>query len=373
MFNIFINGVSAKTGGGKSILNNYLALLKESNAKEKFYVLTPDKNEYIKYSCHFIEIVDIPKVYRTQAFYPLLNGVFLPRMIKRLKTDYVFNMGDVVIPTTIPQLYLYDWPYAVYPKSVVWKRMDLRSYLIRTIKLYYFKKYIRYATIVAAQSKTMKERLISLYGLKNVEIVPNAVSLDNLRGGDKHDFMLPNDRFKLLYLTHYYPHKNHEVILPLAKKIQNNALPYCIVITIEATQHNRAKRFLDAIYREGLNDTIINVGPVRMTTVPSLYSQCDALFMPTLLESFSGTYVEAMYHRKPILTSNMDFAKDVCGDAAYYFNPLDSELIFEEILHMIKNDELRNRRIEKGERRLKELFSWDQVFARYQELMGIDI
>ena len=31
--------------------------------------------------------------------------------------------------------------------------------------------------------------------------------------------------------------------------------------------------------------------------------------MPTLLESFSGTYVESMYFEKPILTSDLDFAK----------------------------------------------------------------
>ena len=57
---------------------------------------------------------------------------------------------------------------------------------------------------------------------------------------------------------------------------------------------------------------------------PKLYNQADAMFLPTLLETFSASYPEAMKMERPILTSDLDFAKDICGDAALYFNPLDS-------------------------------------------------
>lgn len=369
MANIFLNGFKAKTGGGKSILNNYLSLLMKNGSRHRFYVLTPDKNEYEKYRCDMIEIIDIVAMYKHNIFSPYVNRSLLPRMFEKLRIDLLFNMGDIVIPSDVPQIYLFDWPYAIYPQSVVWKRMDLASYFTRRIKLHFFKKYKHYARLVIAQTPTAKKRLENLYGLSNVDIVPNAVSLENMDGGEFKDYGLPGNKIKLLYLTYYYPHKNLEIFLPLARKIKRDALPYCLVITLASVQHVQAARILEMLKKEHLEDVVVNVGPVKMSNVPSLYKQCDGLLMPTLLESFSGTYVEAMYHRKTILTSRLDFAEDVCGTSAFYFDPLDEVSILKEMLVAFGNDELRRQKIEEGRAKLAQLPSWAQAFDKYQTLI----
>lgn len=373
MANIFINGLKSKTGGGKSILNNYLTLLRESNSKNKFIVLTPDKSEYEKYSSDFIEIIDIKNLYKKNVLFLFLNHFVIPKLLKNYNIDLIFNLGDVVIPVKYPQIYLFDWPYAVYPDSIIWKKMDIKSCLSRKIKLFVFKKYIKYATTVIAQTKTMKEKLESIYGLDNIEIVPNAVSLENMSGGESFNFNLPKNKIKLLYLTYYYSHKNLEVFLPLAKKIKDMSLPYCFVVTIGQKQHKLAKEFIDNIKKEKLQNIIINVGPVKMDNVPSLYSQTDALLMPTLLESFSGTYVEAMYHQKTILTSDLDFARDVCGEAAFYFDPLDENSILSSINQAVTDIDKKMSKIEEGNRKIKQLLTWEQVFEKYQELLDKSI
>ena len=372
MIRIFINGVNSKAGGGKSILNNYLALLKQNDLDYYYYILRPKKEDYLKYSCNTIDRLDIQDFYNKNLLFPILIKFVLPKLIKELKIDVIFNLGDVVIPSRAKQVYLFDWSYAVYPESIVWNRMDIQSYVTRKIKLQFFKSYLRHSSIIIAQSDTMRDRLKAIYDLKSIAVIPNAVSLDNMTGGEFFDFNLPADRLKLLYLTYYYPHKNIEIFFPLAKRIKEFNLPYCIVITIEASQHRKAKQFLDKVSTEGLNDVIINIGPVSMPNVPSLYAQCDALLMPTLLESFSGTYVEAMYHGKPILTSHYDFASDVCGDSAFYFDPLNCESILTAIQLMESDVNLRNQRIEEGKIQLKRLLTWPQAFKKYNELMGIN-
>lgn len=292
-----------------------------------------------------------------------------PRLFRVHKIDLIFNLGDVPIPSDIPQVYLFDCPYRVYPDSVVWDRMDTKSRLASGVRSLVFKRWIRHATAVIAQTETMKGLLTSLYGLAGITVIPNAVSLENMAGGEPFYFDLPKDKTKLLYLTCYYPHKNLEVFLPLAKRIKEMALPYCLVVTLDATQHSKAVEFLNSIRSKELEDVIINVGPVPMANVPSLYAQCDALLMPTLLESFSGTYVEAMYHRKTILTSDFDFARDVCGDAAYYFDPLDPESILSAITLAFEEDRDRESRIEKGRIKLDGLLSWEQAFDKYQAVL----
>ena len=369
MANVFINGLKSKTGGGKSILNNYLALLKESKTVNKFFVLTPDQNEYSGFSSEFIDIIDINNLLKHNILFLWLYHLTIPRLLKRYKIDVIFNLGDIVIPTNLSQLYLFDWAYALYPNSIVWKKMDYKDYLTRKIKMYVIKKYINKAVIVIAQIKTMQDRLMSIYGLKNVELVPNALSVEHISGGQPYDFRFPKDKIKLLYLSNYSSHKNFEVLVSLARIIKDLSLPYCIIVTIEPADHKLAKRFISSIKKSEVDSIIINTGRVAMDHVPTLYHQCDALLMPTLLESYGYPFVEAMYHNKTIITSDLDFAKDVCGDAAFYFDPLDENSILASIKQAFSDNQKRSTKIEEGKRRISQLLTREQVFRRYNELL----
>ncbi len=69
----------------------------------------------------------------------------------------------------------------------------------------------------------------------------------------------------------------------------------------------------------GVAEHFVNVGPVPIVQGPAMFRTCDVLLLPTLLETFSGTYPEAMAMGLPIVTSDLDFARDTCGDAALYY------------------------------------------------------
>ena len=58
---------------------------------------------------------------------------------------------------------------------------------------------------------------------------------------------------------------------------------------------------------------------------------------------------------KPILTSDLNFAKTVCQDAAFYFDPLDSRDIAEKIIRLMKDELLYKELVLKGKNRV-ELF-----------------
>ncbi len=366
MKHIFINGLNAKSGGGKSILNNYLSILhKQQNISEKYFILTANKNEYEKYQRKNIAIVDIPSFYKTHFILPFTYKFILPRLLIKLEIDKVFNPADIPIATNINQIFLFDWSYAVYPESKVWRMMDFKSFLVGKVKLNLFRKNKKYINKMLAQNEAMKNRLEKIFSIQNISIVPNAVSLDNLNGGEFIDFKLPEGK-KLLYLTHYYPHKNLEIFLPLAETIKKRHLNYKLIITIDENQHTKAKELLLSIKNKKLDDIIINVGSVEMKHVPELYKQTDGLLMPTLLESFSGTYVEAMFHKKPIFTSNFDFSKVVCRDAAFYFDPFNYKDILEKIETAFDEGSYLNK-VKAGVERLKELPNWQQTFELYQK------
>lgn len=368
MMIIFINGLSAKAGGGKSIMTNYLNLLSKSTDADRYIILAPDKNAFQHLNSSRIEVYSLPKIFSNKLFFPIVYSYVLPYILNKKKVDIVFNLADVPIKTYKKQVFLFDWPYAVYPKSEVWKMMGLADYLVKKSKLYYFKKFAKYIDVLIAQTDTMRKHLISLYGIQNIEVIPNAVSLDNLYGGVVKNYNFPSG-FKFLYLTHYYPHKNIEIFLEIAKRIKAQNLEFKLITTLDPKQHKDARKFLCEIKELGLENIILNLGAVSMENVPSLYKQCDALLMPTLLESFSGTYVEAMYHRKPILTSKYDFAKDVCQNAAVYFNPHDAEEILNVMSKVFDSERKRESMILEGTKVLNQMPGWNTTFDMYNKLI----
>lgn len=369
MANILINGLKAKAGGGQSIFNNYLELIKNEKKGNVYYVLTPDGLKYKHFESSYLQIIDIPHLVKGNLLFPILYKLVFPRILKKYNIDAIFNLGDIIIPTTIPQVYLFQWAYAVYPETSVWERMNLLSYLTRWTKVKLINKNIYRPKVIIAQTANIKKRLENLYSLDNVVIIPNAVSIENIRMNSLRDFNLPKDRVKLVYVASWADHKNIGIIIPLALEISRQKLPYCVVVTIDPSKKKEAKTFLKKIRQFDLGSIIINVGRVPMQDIGALYSQCDALLMPTLLESYGLPYIEALYHSKTILTSDMDFAHDVCGEAAFYFNPEDHEDILRKIIEAAGNKSLREEKIKIGRDRISDLLTWEQVFERYQTLL----
>ena len=345
----------------------FLKLLSSSNTTEKYIVLVP-YNFIFDINTSKIELIYLPRLLSNKLFYPLIYSSVLPMILRKKKVNIVINFADIPIRTNIKQVFLFDWSYAVYPNSKVWKLMGLFDFIVKKIKLYFFKKFVKYVNVLIAQTNTMKDHLSSLYRIKNIEVVPNAVSLENLSGGVVKYYNLPSG-FKFLYLTHYYPHKNIEIFLEIAKRIKAQNLDFKLITTLDPAQHKDANKFLCNIKVLGLENIIINVCAVNMENVPSLYKQCDALLMPTLLESFSGTYVEAMYHRKPILTSKYDFAKDVCQNAAIYFDPHDADEILSTMKSISELVPVRERLVLEGSDVLSRMPDWNNVFIMYNKII----
>jgi len=365
---IFVNGLSAKSGGGKSILTNYIRLLSNATNDEKYIILVPHKKRFQYAQSGKIEVIQFPKILTVKFFFPLVYRLILPIILKKKYVDVVFNLADVPIRTKMKQVFLFDWSYAVYPKSEVWKMMGTGDYIVKKIKLYFFVKYSKYIDVLIAQTDTMRIHLNSIYGIQNIKVVPNAVSLDNLSDGILKNYDFPLG-LKFLYLTHYYPHKNIEIFLDIAKLIKTENLDFKLIITIDPKQHKAAKKILLEIKRLELEEIIINIGAVEMEHVPSLYKQIDALLMPTLLESFSGTYVEAMFHKKPILTSKYDFAFDVCQNAAIYFDPHSAEEILYSMKGLADSIQKRDSLVVEGRNVLARMPSWDETFMMYNKII----
>jgi glycosyltransferase involved in cell wall biosynthesis len=113
-----------------------------------------------------------------------------------------------------------------------------------------------------------------------------------------------------------------------------------------------------------LRGRIINVGPLKQQELAGYYHHSTALILPTLLESFTATYLEAMKFECPVLTSNLDFAREVCGEAAIYFDPWDVDEMCEAVVRLRDEPAIQHQMRSQGKERLAQMFhSWKEITA----------
>lgn len=73
-----------------------------------------------------------------------------------------------------------------------------------------------------------------------------------------------------------------------------------------------------------------------------LYDQCLGFVFPSFIEGFGIPLIEAMARGAPIAASNTSVIPSVCGDAAVYFNPHDTNDIAGQLGAMIADSQLRH-------------------------------
>ncbi|MDT8858153.1 glycosyltransferase [Paracoccaceae bacterium Fryx2] len=362
---VFVNGISAKSGGGRSILTNFLKIARDAKDDFTFVVVVPDADSYREYANERVCLVPLAH-WSITTLVPLASITVLPRLARRMGCDLIFNLADVPLGTRRPQVFLFDWAYAAFPESPALQLSTRRDRLVRRAKLFFFRWLLPYVDLVIAQNGVIADRLHRIYGCDAVQVVPNAVSLDNLDGGSDHDFALGSG-YKLLCLSRYYSHKNIEVFLPVAERIRAAGEDVKIVTTISPDDGEGARQFLADVEKFGFTDIIVNLGSVPMKHVPSLYRQTDGLLLPTLLESFSGTYIEAMFHRRPVLTSRLPFAEAVCQNSAFYFDPNDPVEILDRVRQTRDDVAERNRRVDLASVLLSRMPTWQDAYQAFSK------
>ncbi len=222
-------------------------------------------------------------------------------------------------------------------KSIAYKaKKALHRYLIKSEAKYYW-----------TETEDSKKRLSKFTGKPLSHIT---VATNNCGNFFRHhpysvlETLPPQKAFRLLYVSSYYVHKGFELIPPVLKQLKAEGIDVEMVVTIQPKDFERLFRGFD---------NVINLEAVAPQYCPYLYQQSDMVFVPSLLETFTAVYPEAMYAQKPLLTTNLPFATGICGDAALYFDPKLVDDAVQKIKQLMNDDALRKNLIAKGLEQLK--------------------
>lgn len=357
-------------GGGISVGHNIISSLGRIAPENHYLITVPSGLGYEKIASKapHCEVITFPLCRGYYFRRGLFERFTLPKIVRKWNADAILGLGNAGLAgnTATPQAILCHNPHLLYSR-----RHSGQTGLIYRAKTWlrkhFFATDLRQTQLLFCQTEVAAKRLREVYGYEGkTALCPNAVSCFTLKERqvpEVDQFVRPyQKKYKLFYLTKYYPHKNIEILIDLFDRYRDELSTVVLFLTIAADHHPGAARLLRAIERKGLQDRIINIGPIPQESLGAYFRNMDALIMPTLLESFSGSYLEAMHFGLPILTSDLDFAHEVCGHAAVYFDPWDSQSVKEAILKIANNPELAKELITIGKKQLQSKFrSWDDI------------
>lgn len=175
----------------------------------------------------------------------------------------------------------------------------------------------------------------------------NRCILDN-----KSNIIPDNSIFKILVPGSYYQHKNLERIILALAEIRSNLSFYQnleIIFTIPESSSDW-EHLLNLAEMKGVKSFISTVGFVENSKFAKLYLQNSAVICASLVESSTAVFPEAFLARRPLLVSDRAFAKELCEDAALYFNPLDEKDIAASIMKLISDINLQQILVDNGEK-----------------------
>jgi glycosyltransferase involved in cell wall biosynthesis len=330
---IIIDNSNLFVGGGIQVATSFLNDLNNMNLEHKFYVIQSyisskqiDKSIFSP-NFHFYDLkeIDIPIIRRMKHVKSLENSI---------KPDVIFTVfGPSYHQSNFPKVVGFAIPFLIYKNSPFFNQISFRSKvyykLLGIFKSYFF---IKNSDVLIFESDESRKIFMNLVNKKihsfTVNNTLNEVFLNNKKW--KNFSFKKQSKLNILCLSANYPHKNLNIIPSIIDHLINQYDMKDFRFVLSLTKEELG-------FQDKYDEFIFYVGKVDIQQIPSLYQKIDFLFMPTLLEVFSTTYLEAMYMGKPIICSDMGFARYICKNSALYCSPLDAKE-YASIIYILNND-----------------------------------
>lgn len=367
--NFVVEALGVKSGGGVELTLNLLEHFRR-HTNHHFVALLPDVPEYTGVAGGACRVRRFPKDAGLASRHFLLNRT-VPQICREESADALLCLGNFAPRNSAcPTLVLLQNAWNVYREKTAESRLTLRERLVVEYGRWFYRK-LPGRTRVIVQTEVMKNRLCSTSGTdpNQVDVIHSAFRMpenEGLRASPAAERSGNRGVFTFLCLGRYYAHKNIEILLDAIEKLPRYTESHArCLITLSRDQHPRARRLLKRLKNSNIGGAVQNIGPVPRAGLSRVYAMADAYLLPTLLETVGFTYVEAMNSGLPILTSDRDFARNQCRNAAIYFDPLDANNIARAMAQVMEDAELRRRLIENGRHLLRRAPRWENVAAQF--------
>jgi glycosyltransferase involved in cell wall biosynthesis len=347
---ILINVVNARNvGGGLQVVQNFLLGTQKymrsdvewyyavSECLDQNYIYEAFKTKAIGHYFVFPNQPDFRHTYRrVQKRLRQLEKEISPDVIYTiLGPGYNFFKNKEVIR--------FANAWSTNPNQYAWKTLSLKGKLRTALYGILERTLLRKAEYIITQTETVKQGLIRVTKLpnNNIAVVPNVLPAIYQDLPKTHNKL--GDNIDIAAIGGAMPHKNFDIIPQvlhlLCSRYNITNIRFHMTLPVESTVWQRIKEQLDAYL---LNEMVVNHGKLTLYELSDLYNKCNFAFLPSVLETFSASTIEAMHFSLPIVASNLSFNTEVLTDSALYYEPMNAADAADKIATLIKDKNLQD-------------------------------
>lgn len=372
---VLLDASICSKGGGIQVA---LALIENISKDQNFEVVcivNPEIDQQL--SLRAKENITHYYVEKIEPIYKKISqGKRIAEIEKRHKPDLVFVVfGPSYWRSEAPCIQGFALPLMVYEntRNFIYKN-DLKSKLYQKILNYFkarmFKKNADYAVV---ETQTFKHRLSSFMNFDDSKIfvVENSFNSNFLIESDNlNKNLCQSDWLNIFIPSAYYPHKNLDILVDVAYFLKNDfnfKLKFNFLINKESENW---ENIVSLAKSKNVEEFFSTYGVVPNVKMKELYIINDFVLLPTLAEASTAVYPESFISQKVLLTSDIDFARELCGNAAIFFDPLNAYDIAEKIVTTFKDQELQAQLIHNGLERVKDTYlSPEQKWSKQKSML----
>lgn len=184
----------------------------------------------------------------------------------------------------------------------------------------------------------------------------------------KTHYRLPNQY--ILFVGNVKPNKNLHRLVDAFAKLLTELPNLTLVITGKQEGFITGDPALFARIRadEALSKRIVFTGFVDIDDLPVLYGLAHVFAFPSIYEGFGFPPLEAMACGCPVVASNAASIPEICGNAACYVDPFDSEDIARGLREVTTDDALRQKLIDAGYKQSLQ-YDWNKSSKHFVEVV----
>lgn len=263
-------------------------------------------------------------------------------------------------------------PWVTHPNKYALKKLNISNNIFNYLYCLNQKRLIKKCKYFITQSNTAKDGILKITNLsqENVEVISNVLPafFDSLNTQKNES---SSDLINVACISVPHPNKDIEIV-PLVIKILKEKygitnIKFNLTIPFD---HPFISKFSKLVEKYDVSKQIHNWGYCTQQQLVDLYSNCSLFFLPTLLETFSASLLEAMYFNLGIVTTDLIFNKEVCLDSALYYSPGNAEKAAEKLSILILDDKIRLNLTENISNRLVNYSDYSLHMARIENFFN---
>lgn len=370
---IAINALSAQAGGGISAFVNLIPALARVDKRNRYIVFVSKKQKEISNVIpgNFLKVV-VRYISSNPYARILWEQLVFPFYILFYKIDLLYSVGNIttlLAPCKVVLLIENSNPYSSL--NIEWTRKHKLEKNCRKFFGWLSAKRANKIRFVSNSSKKILMERLCLPDEKCETIYHgfNENSYCMEKDGAKN-FIMENLQNYILTVAVVTPHKNlYTLIQGFKALIQKYNYKGHLVIVGDLCYPDYANQIRSLLGKLGLRERVILTGKVENNRISVYYKHADCFVMPSIEETFCLPVLEAMGYQVPLAVSDNSVPelkdcfipfREVCGDGAHYFNPLDPDDIAYGINKIISDKAYRERLVLQGKMEVKR-YNWDET------------